>query len=224
MNMNRKRLYAQLTVAGVILIALSFFVHIRTPIHVGQVSLLDITTVTEPESARALYGDMTGFPHTYEIRSEDAFQLYVQMFMPEHDFVPANTISGIIIKENEEHARVIEIARLPAHEATWENVRSIASGDTLKRGPFFNAQVDAGVYRIEVSTPQNTERYVLHIGTADPLPLSYLEYIRRIAEIKTFVGKSPYAIVESPFVYIPMGIGIWLLSLLFIWYRRMCTS
>lgn len=208
----------------VFFVCVASFTYAHTPFLVTQQSLHDITSITEPEHSRAFYGELTGFPHTYEIRAEKPFHLFAQILVPDIDS-SKNNVSGIIIREVEGSGRVTEVARFLAKDAKWDTVYEPFGGDSYRNGGVFEQDVDRGVYRIEVSTPDNVEKYVLVVGVVEGQDdVGYFETIRRIAEIKTYFGKSKLLTIQSPLVYVPLLIllGMGLLGVWF--YKRKKSS
>ncbi len=193
-------------------------VYAHTPYFVEQKSLHDVTAIENPEYSRAFYGMLAGFPHTYEIRTPEPFHLYVQVLVPDTE-TTENIINGIIIKETGKGGRVEEVARLTAKDASWESWHEPFGNDTYRIGGTFERDVAPGVYRIEVSTPDNLGKYVLAVGNLEGKDgIGYFETIGRLIEVKAFFGKSKIRIIESPLVYIPLLI-LGALTCLFYWRR-----
>lgn len=189
----------------------------HVPVLVHPQSVADITQITDPELSQAFYGAMTGFPHTFEIHADTPFTLKTEILVPDID-EGKNIISGIIIKENPEGGRVIEIVRLNAKEALWKSQFEPYGGDSYRHGPLFEKQLDAGTYRVEVHTPDNIEKYVLVVGSREEMTLGYFELLKRLIAVKEFFGKSPIMVIESLYVYVPVIVcGIIGLTL---WYIR----
>ncbi len=191
----------------------------HVPVIIVQDSLKDIETIPDPELSQAFYGELVGFPHTYEIRATEPFTLFTQILLPDIES-SKNNVSGIIIKEKRAGGRVEEITRLRAKDATWETEYEPFGGDTYRKGTSFEAEMGPGVYRIEVNTPDNVEKYVLVVGKREEITIGYFELIGRIADVKVFFGKSKLRVIESPFVYVPliiMGIGA---LVFYIWRRK----
>ena len=194
------------------------FVDAHIPLVVEQKTLHDIVTIDEPEVSQAFYGAMQDFPHTYEIRAQEPFHLFVQVLVPDISS-SKNIVSGIIIKEKAGSGRVEEVARLLAKDAAWESFFEPWGGDSYRSGGTFEKDVPAGVYRIEVSTPNNQEKYVLVVGKKETFgTIGYFETIGRISDVKVFFGKSRILIIESPLVYIPLSII--LLGVFMYWYFK----
>lgn len=204
------------------IIFLSIFLLLATPVSasapevVVQKSLSDITIINDPVRAQTFYGTLVDFPHTYQIVATKPFHLFVQMKVPDID-ASANNLFGIIIKEPAGKGRVEEIVRLKGQDASWESSRDWWSMDSYRNGPLFDQDLGPGTYRIEVSTPDNREKYVLAVGTRNELSFNYFETVGRLMDVKVFFGKSRIRIVESPLVFVPLlGVG----GLLILWYRR----
>lgn len=199
-------------------------VHAHTPFIITQSSLSDITTIQNPEVRKAYYGTMTGFPHTYQIISPHSFLLTVEVLVPDAAS-RKNNVSGIVVREVEGSGRVTEVARLRAAEASWKPFFEFVGGDSYRRGPRYEAEVEAGTYRIEVHTPDNVEKYVLITGSIeDHSELGYLERLSRIMEVKAFLGKSRFSVVVSPLVYAPLLVFLFAASALFFMRRKVRSA
>lgn len=198
--------------------ALPAYAHV--PLVVTQDSLYDITTIEDPELSQAFYGSLADFPHTYEIRADEPFHLYAEVLVPDIESTQ-NIVNGIVVRATGQKGRVEEVARLLAKDATWESFYEPWGGDTYRKGAVFEKDLERGVYRIEVSTPDNRQKYVLVVGKReDSGGIGYFETIGRIADVKTFFGKSKIRVIESPLVYIPLLLSILLVVGLWYWRRR----
>lgn len=179
-----------------------------------------VITIDDPILSQAFYGELKGFPHTYEIHSTEPFTLFTQILVPDIDS-SKNNISGIIIKLPEKSGRVTEITRMSEKEATWESTFEFFGGDSYREGATFTKDLEAGTYRIEMHTPDNLEKYVLVVGTREEMSIGYIETIKRLAGVKKFFNKSPLRVVESPLVYVPLLVVFSIGG--FVWYRRRRT-
>ena len=186
----------------------------QVPNFISPETLNDVMIVTDPIPAQAFYGVLENFPHTYEIHSTVPFHLFTQILVPDIE-TSRNNISGIIIKLPETEGRVTEVVTLDAKNSEWHSEFEAMSGDSYRKGPAFEKDLEAGTYRIEVHTPDNIEKYVLLIGSEEEKSIGYFARIKRLIAIKAFFEKSPISIIESPLVYIPLfvilfvGGGIW---------------
>ena len=179
----------------------------HVPVLITQDSPFDITVVEDPELSQAFYATMNGFPHTYEIVTDKPFHLFTKILAPDTG-AGATNISGIIIKLPESGGRVTEVGVLNGKDAEWNSDYEPYGGDSYLQGPQFEGELEAGTYHIEVHTPDNQSPYVLALGTREEMTIGYGELLKRLIEVKRFFGKSPFLIVESPFVYVPIGLTI----------------
>ena len=100
-----------------------------------------------------------------------------------------------------------EVARLLAKDATWESFYEPFGGDSYRKGGEYETDLEPGVYRVEMSTPDNLTKYVFVIGKNESSGgVGYFEMIGRIMDVKAFFGKSRIFVIESPYVYVPIGI------------------
>ncbi len=174
------------------------------PVMVTPDTVNDVYAVTDPNTKTAYYGKLDGFPHTFEIRAAEPFTLFTEVLVPD---IPSakNLVSGIVIREVGFRGRVAEVARMLATDASWESFYEPWGGDRYRRGTAFTKELEPGVYRVEVSTPDNDAPYVLSIGTENGFgSIGYFESVARRAEVKVFFGKSSVRVVESPLVYVPL--------------------
>jgi hypothetical protein len=140
---------------GISLFLPSGFIHAYVPVLVFPQDVGDVISVEDPEVMHAFYGSMIGFPHTFEIRADEPFTLHTQIWVPDMKR-DVHAVSGIIIKEQSRGGRVIEVTRMSAKDASWDSKFESFSGDRYHHGPTFDAELEPGVYRIEVHTPDNT--------------------------------------------------------------------
>lgn len=212
-------MYKVLVLSFLFLFAQTTLAH--QPTVVSPQSVDEVIAIEDPNLSQAFYGELKNFPHTYEIRSDESFLLYVQILEPDSDKDKASNIhSGLIVRERDTGRGVEEVIRLPASASTWEAFYEPFGGDSYLAGPEFEKEVTAGVYRIEVSTSENSGKYVLSVGKIEDFSnIGYFESIKHIYEVKRFLGKSPFAILQTPFVYVPALI-ILLIAGFIIWYRK----
>lgn len=163
----------------------------------------DVLLIEELSLSQAFYGSLENFPHTYEIRVQESLPLYVQVRVPDTDEA-RDVISGILVKQPAKKGRVEEIARMNAKDAAWERVFDMRGGDHYRVGTTYEAVLEPGVYHLQVYSPDNREKYVLVVGTEEKMTLGYFSYLKRLMEVKKFMGKSPVWIIASPLVYIPL--------------------
>ncbi len=192
-------------------------VHAYVPNLVTQESLTDITTITDPTLAQGFFGTLAGFPHTFEIRSTEPFLLSLHIRTPN---VPSHTdtVSGIVIKE--EKRGVSEVARLKAEDASWTVLNDTLTGTSYRDGSSFERELEPGVYRVEVHTPDNAEKYILMVGTREDMTIGYGALIGRLIDIQRFNEQWIVWVVRSPYVYVPLLIILTSCFVCGVWYKR----
>jgi hypothetical protein len=206
---------------GLCAIVLFFGVALRAdahiPVVIEQATLHDITLITDPVLSEAFYGRLQDMPHTYEMRLRDPIDFKMEILLPDIEGV-SKDISAIVIEETGNRGQVREVTRLLGRNATWDPFFEPWGGDRYLKGGEFSAHLEPGVYRIEMSTPDNNAPYVLVVGTNETWgDIGYFEMVHRIASVKNFFGKSELLVIESPLVYVPLLI---LCLLLFMLYRK----
>lgn len=163
--------------------------------------------LNDPAISQALYGTLEKYPHMFEFAVSQPVDFFAEILVPDLESLQ-NNVSGILLRVNL-NGSVSEVARLRAREASWESFYEPFGGDHYRRGSSYRGVLDPGLYRIEVSTPDNIGKYVLAVGTEEDFSgTSYWELLRTLVRVKVFFEKSPLRIVESPFVYGPLlGLG-----------------
>lgn len=204
---------------SVLLLSLVFpqAVNAHIPVVVGTPDQHDITEIEEPEVSHAFYGKLNNHPHTYEFTTQEPINLFVEILVPD---TPSqeNNISGTVFRVLP-RGSIEEVAGLPARDASWESFFEFFGGDHYRRGSSFEGAVAEGTYRVEVSTPDNIGKYVLVVGSIERGSGGYFSTIRDLAQVKLFLGKSQFAVIGSPFVYVPLTLLL-MVSIAILYIRR----
>jgi hypothetical protein len=142
--------------------------------------------VHQPEISKAYYGCLTGKPATYHIETTGLFRLYVNILVPDIEGIDKD-VSIKILKQG----KVFSI--LNGSDTNWKQFHEPFAGDNYFKGPEFVGVQEAGVYDIEVYSPDNRGKYVLAVGDREAFPLG--ELIKTYAVLprlkSEFFGKSP---------------------------------
>lgn len=169
---------------------------------------------TNPQTERTLLGSLEGFPDMYEVQSAEAFTLTLQLAAVPTESVPQ--FSGLIIRVLDEG--IEEVGRFRSVDTEWELQGNPATGLTEAVGPRYEAELPAGTYRIEVSTPSNQGKYLLTLGTEDSA--GYFTSVRSVAATYDFYDRSALAMFRSPYIHYPVGIVVLLGLIGATWYIR----
>lgn len=177
----------------------------------------EVITIQNPETEQLILGELQDAPEMFEIVSENPFTLSVEIrAVPERNSDAAPQLNGIIIKQKEVRG-VEEIARLNAADSNWEIVTDKATGLKYQAGTYFNEQVDAGTYRIEISSPNNQGKYMLLVGTNTD-DNGYGASLSDIKSVYQFYDLGTFRMFSSPYVHYPLGIIVLLGLLGGTWY------
>jgi len=115
--------------------------------------------VKEPEISYAYYGKLQGSPQLYKIESEKPFHLYVSLLVP-YVGQESSEVEFHIVKDEE------KIVMMHDYQ-NWTKWYEEYGGDWYLQGPEYEADVEAGVYLIEVHSDTNSEDYTLAIGNIE---------------------------------------------------------
>ncbi len=148
--------------------------------------------VLDPEISKAYYGELPGEPAVYEIRSDRAFTLYVNILAP--DIPGARTDFDVEIFKDGALFAVVDSTFL-----VWPRFYEPYGGDHYFQGPAWRDTVGSGLYEVRVSNPVNRGKYVLAVGDIEEFPpAKALHALVAIPTIKKgFFGKSPWTALDS---------------------------
>ena len=166
-------------------------------------------------TARSYYGELQGDPHLYEFAIGESETLSVQVQQRAGEPLP---LSVMIVKVKDNGRGVREIGRVSGlATSTWKQVYDSRLGMSLAVGEPFSAQLDAGIYRVEISTPENIGKYLFTIGN-ESSDAGYFASIASIYRTQRFFESTPLRIFLSSYVYYPIG-SLFLLVLIYYTWR-----
>jgi hypothetical protein len=177
-----------------------------------------VTIGDDPMTERAILGELEGSPEMFEITSDIDFTLTVELrSISDTSLLPE--LGAIIIRQKEPRG-VEEVARLRSTDVDWVQVIDAKTGLPYRAGPLWSEPMTAGTYRIEVSSPENTGKYQLVVGS-NPDTNGYFENLRNVARTYEFYGVSSLRMFNSPYIHYPFGIVVLLLLILgTYWWQR----
>jgi len=178
----------------------------------------EVVTIDNNIEAEAEYlNELIGYPQMYEFVLTKEATLTLELAQLSKDTpVP---FSLITVKENTNNGGVTEIGRLQAKDISWTLVNDRILGMQLLKSQVFSADLTAGVYRVEVSTPDNFGAYFLTVGDV-PFNPGYFSTLSDIRTIQHFFDLSLISLFRSSYVSYPLGIIILLILFFFTWRNR----
>lgn len=181
----------------------------------------EIVTVDNNLGPQHIYlGELKDFPIMYEISTSEQFDLSTKVRQRYNGSGEPHDFSLIVIRQNDRGGGVTEVARLRPNTSDWAVVKDSVFGMTFWESETLTKTVDPGVYRIEISTPENIGRYMLTIGEGGELP-GYFSTIANIHTTQKFFGYSVLKLLTSSYVYYTLGIVFLLFIIQKTWrYRK----
>lgn len=154
----------------------------------------ETTQVLDPEISKAYYATLAGSPHVYTIDSKEAFDLYVGILVPDIASTKKDVLAEVFKGEE-------KIATLGGTNATWKPYFETFGQSNYFDGGGYKARVEAGVYTITVSNPDNTGKYSLAIGEIEAFDgKEGMNALSMIPDLKrNFFEESPISFILSPF-------------------------
>lgn len=173
--------------------------------------------IFNPEVSQAFYAELEGAPEYYVIRADEPFNFYLSMTVADEPGVDTD----YVVRATQDSAPVITLDGT-AHE--WTEFHEEFAGDDYLNGPEQEMAVEAGEYLIEVSSPDNSGKYVLVVGKKESFPFGEsVKMFKVLPDLKKdFFNKSGWAIFEGLIV---RGLAIFggiiiLLIVFIIWWIK----
>ncbi len=178
----------------------------------------EVTTIEGDLNIQREYlGVLKGDPHMYEFGIGSTTKLSLALMQTvETESLP---LSLIIIKQNDDRGGVTEIGRLNNKNIKWHKFEDSALGIDLSKSEPFTVDLRPGIYRVEVSSPDNIGKYALVIGDEENTQ-GYFKELSNIYMIQTFFGGSIFSMIKSSYVYYPLGIIILIILFYIAWKKR----
>lgn len=173
--------------------------------------------ISDPNTSFAYYGELSGESQTFYLESDEEFTLYISVLEPDLSAAARNHGATVYFEGVAE-----PLVELEPAQANWESFFEFFGGDYYLKGPEYREEeAQAGRYEIVVFSPDNTGKYVLVTGTVEDFSnTSFAATLKEIYKVKLFFEKSPIAILETPFVYGPLGLLLFVMFVgWFAWSR-----
>ena len=177
------------------LILITFFlVPALVSAHQPRITESRLTQVPDPEISKAYYAELSGEPDVYVITSSEAFDLYVNLLVPDIAGQKKD-VSAVVLQDGK------ELTVLDGPNFTWTKFYEPYGADTYWMGPEYRARAEAGTYEIRVWSSGNDSKYSLAIGEIEAFDQKEgMNALTIIPELKkNFFDESPLGFIRSPF-------------------------
>lgn len=177
-----------------------FVLFVPTLVSAHQPRLVDYEInrieVIEPEISKAYYGMLSGYKHIFTIKSDEDFNLYVNVLIPNIKDQKKD-VNALIIKDGEKD---IPYAVLSSKDFEWKKFKEPFGNDNYLQGPEFKTKAESGIYEIIVYSDNNDSKYSLAIGEIESFDLDEtINTLKLIPIIKTRIfEKNPVDFIFSP--------------------------
>lgn len=166
-------------------------------------------------------GELTGFPVMYEISVGEGGVLKAKIRQLYQGGSEPEDFSLILIRENDNKKGVTEVARLSLEAEEWKVVKDREVGMNFWETSLMESAVESGLYRMEISAPDNSGKYLLEFGEED-IEGSYFSKVSNVRQIQDFFGYSYLKILSSSLIYNLLGVVLLLFVINKIWkYRKL---
>ncbi|MFT5832388.1 MAG: hypothetical protein ACI9SY_000778 [Candidatus Paceibacteria bacterium] len=148
-------------------------------------------------------GTLDNYPVMYEVRSEEAFIFTAQLRQPASS--PSEPLALLLIRRNDRGGGVTEIVRQNIDPADWSRERDSLVGMSFLTAEVLEIDVEPGIYRLEVSSPNNLAQYMLTVGD-ESIESGYFEQLGYARQTQSYFGYGFFTMLRSSLVYYPIGI------------------
>lgn len=202
-----------------------FFIFLISPIItlaynpiINDVSVpYEVKTIADINIKTEYLGDLKGDPHMYEFAVGEKTKLKMVLMQENSDTIIP--FSLILVKQNEDRGGVSEMGRLNGKNDDWQVVEDKILGLDFYQSTIFETELSTGIYRVEVSTPENFGKYALVMGEKVEKQ-GYFSKLIDIYAFQTFFGGSIFSTFKSTYVYYPFGTILILIAFYFTWKKR----
>ncbi|MFH0874294.1 MAG: hypothetical protein V1846_05670 [Candidatus Komeilibacteria bacterium] len=172
-----KKINKALIFLGGFIALIPFSVSAHQPRIVGS----NLVEISNPEVSQAFYGELKGAPAQFRISSSQDFKLYIGLLVPAIPNIKKDISAEVYRVED---GKNVPVAVLDGSNFNWTFFYEEFGQDNYFWGPEYAAAdsargrelkgqpVPAGDYRIKVSNPENSGKYVLVTGFLETFPLS----------------------------------------------------
>lgn len=180
-----------------------------------------VIPMDEAGQKQSYLGTLDIYPHLYEFQLESDTTLQVQTRQRAMD--DAEPINLILLSVHPDTERIAEVMRLntPVEERTKDFVGSL--GITVLESELVELELEAGLYRLEVSSPLNERAYELNFG-AESNENSYFGTFGTIWEVQRHFGYWWTRYLLSTYVLYQLGIVLMLGGFVYVWRKRKETA
>lgn len=159
--------------------------------------------VENPEISQAFYGQLNGNPAYYQIKSDQPFQLYVNLLVPTSPGQGGELISAEVTDQT---GKLVMF--LNGTNSTWTPYFEEFGGDYYLKGPEATLDVPAGTYTIRVFNSQNQGKYSIAIGKIEAFPANEaLATLFTLPLLKQQFFAKPLSTLFFEFVGIILALG-----------------
>ena len=193
------------------LVALIFFLVFATP------TLAYDLFLSEPDKPYAVVpidgdiehnqthlGSLENYTIMYEVDVSKSSTLTVGLSQLVQGSTEPISFGLMVVKLDAQGGGVTEVVRFNPSKEDWMVTKDKSVGLTFGNSEVITKELEEGIYRIEVSTPNNQGKYVLRLGD-DVEGSGYFENLSRAYNIQKFFGYSVLRMLTVPTVYYPLG-------------------
>lgn len=177
-------------------------------------------SMDEVGQKQSYLGTLSGYPHLFEFVLEEDAVLEVQT--RQRAIEESRPVNLILISVNPDTGRISEVVRSNAPIIERNQYSDRGLGISVIESELLELDLEAGLYRLEVSTSINDGPYELNFGN-ESNDNSYFGTFATISEVQRHFGYAWFDYFRSSFIYYQVGIVLMLSGFGYLLYRRKNT-
>jgi len=192
------KLFPLVRVSIVFSVAILFGLPFAASAHQPRLVTGTDTTVSEPETSKAYYGQLTGQPQSFHISAQQPFDLYVNILVPDRADQKKD-VTATVTKIGDATTTLAVLNGTAA--SPWKRMWEEFGRDWYWQGEEYKQRATPGEYVVQVSSAQNDSRYSLAIGEVEKFSArdGWNAALLIPTLKKDFFGTSPAGFILSPF-------------------------
>lgn len=151
----------------------------------------ELIEVKKAEISQAFYGELQGQGQDFIVKSEETFELYVNVLSP--DIPEATQDFSLAVYKKLANGNDLLMFTLLSNEKIWTKYYEPFGGDSYFMGPEKTIELTKGEYVIKLANPNMKGKYVLAVGKKESFPpVEMIRTLITLPKLKAqFFGKSP---------------------------------
>lgn len=141
-----------------------------------------VMSIADPSASETYYGVLNNFPHTYDFAVEDTLEL--EAVLATAELTGKDDRLSVLVTRLEKRG-VSESGRVTGNTATWTTYYNRVLALEMRESEPLRLTLSDGIYRLEVSSPENMHSYQLKLNGGSSVSYGELFNARKVFDRST---------------------------------------